>query len=217
MPRDFKNTWGGGLYLISRAPLYTENRERSAAAAVCVGMNRFLSSAGASSAPGKKPCGEPTCTIKVPVTSVYQCPCGRWMHGFCGRGIVGRKATGSKKSAQTARRSHLETRPAASAVQWKWMVMTRRRTAGEFLIQIYLVTFTRGCRGLNDADQATMLDVTEIVSQKWENFPNQTVIPEPDRHQVLAQGRHSSQGASKRPQGQGHTTRSRGQGGHGHH
>ena len=37
--------------------------------------------------PGNKTCGEPTCTIKVPVTSVYQCPCGRWVHGFCGRDI----------------------------------------------------------------------------------------------------------------------------------
>ena len=31
---------------------------------------------------------------------------------------LGRKATGSRESAQTARRSHLETRPAVSAVPW---------------------------------------------------------------------------------------------------
>ncbi|CAB1099355.1 unnamed protein product [Ectocarpus sp. CCAP 1310/34] len=34
----------------------------------------------------------------------------------------------------------------------------------------------RGCRGLNDAGQATMLDVTEILSEKWESFSSQTVI-----------------------------------------
>ncbi|CAB1117925.1 unnamed protein product [Ectocarpus sp. CCAP 1310/34] len=32
------------------------------------------------------------------------------------------------------------------------------------------------CRGLNDAGQATMLDVTEICSQKWRSFDVQTVI-----------------------------------------
>ena len=60
---------GGWLFVISShvLPLYTENRKRFA--------------------PGKKPCGEPTCTIKVPVTSAHQCPCERWVHGFCGRGI----------------------------------------------------------------------------------------------------------------------------------
>ena len=25
--------------------------------------------------------------IKVLITSVHQCPCGRWVHDFCGRGI----------------------------------------------------------------------------------------------------------------------------------
>ncbi|CBJ32411.1 similar to Tigger transposable element-derived protein 6 [Ectocarpus siliculosus] len=34
----------------------------------------------------------------------------------------------------------------------------------------------RGCRGLSDAGQATMLDVTEILSQKWESFSDQTVV-----------------------------------------
>ncbi|CAB1104665.1 unnamed protein product [Ectocarpus sp. CCAP 1310/34] len=33
-----------------------------------------------------------------------------------------------------------------------------------------------GCRGLNEAGQPTMLDVTEILSQKWESFLDQTVI-----------------------------------------
>ncbi|CAB1114653.1 unnamed protein product [Ectocarpus sp. CCAP 1310/34] len=36
--------------------------------------------------------------------------------------------------------------------------------------------FCRGCRGLSDAGQATMLDVTEILSQKWESFSDQTVV-----------------------------------------
>ena len=36
--------------------------------------------------------------------------------------------------------------------------------------------FCRGCRGLNDAGQATMLDVTDILSDKWASFSNQTVI-----------------------------------------
>ncbi|CAN0605845.1 unnamed protein product, partial [Ectocarpus sp. 12 AP-2014] len=34
----------------------------------------------------------------------------------------------------------------------------------------------RGCRGLSDAGQATMLDVTDILSKKWESFSDQTVI-----------------------------------------
>ncbi|CAB1112838.1 unnamed protein product [Ectocarpus sp. CCAP 1310/34] len=36
--------------------------------------------------------------------------------------------------------------------------------------------FQRGCQGLSDAGQATMLDVTEIGSQKWRSFDVQTVI-----------------------------------------
>ena len=36
--------------------------------------------------------------------------------------------------------------------------------------------FCRSCRGLNDAGQATTLDVTEILSQKWESFSDQTII-----------------------------------------
>ena len=51
-------------------------------------MKRFLPSASGSSAAGLKPCGEPTCKFKSQlVASVHQCPCGRSMHGFCGRGI----------------------------------------------------------------------------------------------------------------------------------
>ena len=50
-------------------------------------MRRFLPTAGASSASGTKPCEEPTCTIMAPVGPVHQCPCGWWIHGFCGRGI----------------------------------------------------------------------------------------------------------------------------------
>ena len=50
-------------------------------------MRRFLPTAGASSASGTKPCKEPTCTIMALVGPVHQCPCGRWMHSFCGRGI----------------------------------------------------------------------------------------------------------------------------------
>ncbi|CAN0291104.1 unnamed protein product, partial [Ectocarpus fasciculatus] len=34
----------------------------------------------------------------------------------------------------------------------------------------------RGCRGLSDAGQATMLDVTEILSEKWSRLSAQTVI-----------------------------------------
>eukprot|EP00904_Undaria_pinnatifida_P001812 jgi/Undpi1/11631/HiC_scaffold_35.g13926.m1 len=34
----------------------------------------------------------------------------------------------------------------------------------------------RGCRGLSDTGQATLLDVTAILSQKWESFSDQTVI-----------------------------------------
>ena len=36
--------------------------------------------------------------------------------------------------------------------------------------------FCRGCRGLSDTGQATLLDVTAILSQKWESFSDQTVI-----------------------------------------
>ena len=70
-------------------PVHRAPRERSAAApAVCgYSMRRFLPTYGASSASGTKPCEEPTCTIMAPVGSVHQCPCGRWMHGFCRRGI----------------------------------------------------------------------------------------------------------------------------------
>ena len=53
-----------------------------------VGMERFLPSAGGSSAAGLKPCGEPTCKIRSQLVSlVHQFPCGRPMHAFCGRGI----------------------------------------------------------------------------------------------------------------------------------
>ena len=45
-----------------------------------VGMERFLPSAGGSSAAGVKPCGEPTCQSKSQLMSgVHQCPCGRFM------------------------------------------------------------------------------------------------------------------------------------------
>ena len=51
------------------------------------GMERSLPSASGSSTAGLKPCREPTCKFKSQlVTSVHQCPCGRSMHGFCGRG-----------------------------------------------------------------------------------------------------------------------------------
>ena len=36
--------------------------------------------------------------------------------------------------------------------------------------------FCGGCRGLNDAGQAAMLDVTDILSGKWASLSNQTVI-----------------------------------------
>ena len=61
------------------------------------GMERFLPSASGSSAAGLKPCGEPTCKFKSQlVTSVHQCPCGRSMHGFCGRGI-GKEGHGQQR------------------------------------------------------------------------------------------------------------------------
>ncbi|CAN0036915.1 unnamed protein product [Ectocarpus sp. 4 AP-2014] len=51
-------------------------------------MDKFLSSSGSSSASDTVTCGKPTCKIKsVRITAVHQCPCGRPMHGFCGRGI----------------------------------------------------------------------------------------------------------------------------------
>ena len=95
MPRDCKCI--GGMVISSHGPSKTRGqppvhrapRERSAAApAVCgYSMRRFLQTAGASSASGTKPREEPTCTIMAPAGPVYQCPCGRWMRGFCGRGI----------------------------------------------------------------------------------------------------------------------------------
>ena len=71
-----------------RPPVHRAPGERSAAAPAVYGysMRRFLPTAGASSASGTKPCEEPTRTIMAPVGPVHQCPCGRWMHGFCGRG-----------------------------------------------------------------------------------------------------------------------------------
>ena len=139
----------GGSYFISRAPqntreqapLYTENRERPAAAAVCVGMKILLSSAGASSAItyilAKKHAenlhARERC-LSLPYTSA------RAGGGCMIFAIValGRKATGSRESARTARRLDLETRPtASSAVPWKWMVMKSRRTACDSLIQIF--------------------------------------------------------------------------------
>ena len=52
-------------------------------------MEIFLPSAGDSSAAGLKPWGEPTRKIKSQLVSLvhHQCPCGRPMHAFCGRGI----------------------------------------------------------------------------------------------------------------------------------
>ena len=61
------------------------------------GMERFLPSASGSSAAGLKPCGEPKCKFKSQlVTSVHQCPFGRSMHEFCGRGI-GKKGHGQQR------------------------------------------------------------------------------------------------------------------------
>ena len=86
-------------------------------------MERFLPSADGSSAAGSRPCGEPTCRIKSHLVSlVHQCPCG----GPCTHFVVGaseRKATDSRGSARIASRGKMETRLAAAAVPWKWMVL----------------------------------------------------------------------------------------------
>ena len=104
VPRDFKNIGGWSVYLApppkihAGRPLSTESRERSAAApAVCgYSMRRFLPTAGVSSASGTKPCEEPTCAAPGPVGPVLQCPCGRWLHGFCGR-VIGEEGYGQQR------------------------------------------------------------------------------------------------------------------------
>ena len=100
------------------------------------GMERFLPSASGSSAAGLKPCGEPTCSSSLNLSHRFPSAlAGDPCMGF----VVGsseRKATGSRESAQIARRGQLETRPAAAAVPWKWMTKTTSRTtAGDFLHQ----------------------------------------------------------------------------------
>lgn len=56
----------------------------------------------------------------------------------------------------------------------------------------------RGCRELSDAGQATMLDVTETLSQKWERFSDQavvrgwlkaTILPEEHENDLKRKGR----------------------------
>ena len=70
-----------------------------------VGMERFLPSAGGSSAAGLKPRGEPTCQSKYQLVSgVYQCPCGRFMHAFCGRGI-GEEGYGQQRDCSDCQKS----------------------------------------------------------------------------------------------------------------
>ena len=70
-----------------------------------VGMERFLPSAGGSSAAGLRPCGEPTCQQKSQlVSAVHQCPCGRSMHAFCGRGI-GEEGYGQQRECSDCQKS----------------------------------------------------------------------------------------------------------------
>ena len=59
-------------------------------------MRIFLPTAGASSASGTKPCEKPTCMAPGPVGPVHQCPCGRWLHGFCGR-VIGEEGYGQQR------------------------------------------------------------------------------------------------------------------------
>ncbi|CAB1112090.1 unnamed protein product [Ectocarpus sp. CCAP 1310/34] len=68
-------------------------------------MERFLPSAGGSSAAGLRPCGEPTCQQKSQlVSAVHQCPCGRSMHAFCGRGI-GEEGYGQQRECSDCQKS----------------------------------------------------------------------------------------------------------------
>ena len=73
------------------------------------GMEIFLPSASGSFAAGLKPCGKPTCKFTFQlVTSVHQCPCGRSMHGFCGRGI-GKEGHGQQRERNDTMRGHDKT------------------------------------------------------------------------------------------------------------
>ncbi|CAB1116197.1 unnamed protein product [Ectocarpus sp. CCAP 1310/34] len=68
-------------------------------------MERFLPSAGGSSAAGLRPCGEPTCQQKSQlVSAIHQCPCGRSMHAFCGRGI-GEEGYGQQRECSDCQKS----------------------------------------------------------------------------------------------------------------
>ncbi|CAN0145462.1 unnamed protein product [Pylaiella littoralis] len=132
-------------------------------------MERFLPSAGGSSAAGLKPCGEPTCQSKSTLVSgVHQCPCGRFMHAFCGRGI------GGEGFGQQRECSDCQKRKAAGG--YKTEMVIRLAALIEDWDTVRARKIRKGCRGLSDAGQATMLDVTEILSQKWESFSDQTIV-----------------------------------------
>ena len=71
-------------------------------------MERFLPPAGGSSASSMVTCGEPTCPMKSAlITAVHKCPCGRAMHGFCGRGI-GEEGFGQQREFTDYQRSSRE-------------------------------------------------------------------------------------------------------------
>ena len=100
------------------------------------GMERFLPSASGSSAAVLKPCSEPTtCKFKSQVvTSVHQCPCGRSMHGFCGRGI-GKEGHGQQRECTDCQKRTAGDKTGSSSPM-EWMTKTTSRTtAGDFLQQ----------------------------------------------------------------------------------
>ncbi|CAM9895178.1 unnamed protein product [Ectocarpus sp. 12 AP-2014] len=141
-------------------------------------MDKFLSSPGSSSASDTVKCGEPTCKIKSAwITAVHQCPCGRPIHGFCGRGI-GEEGYGQQRECTDCQKRTAggKTGSSSSPMEYKTEMVARLAALIEDWDTARERKIRRGCRGLSDAGQATMLDVTEILSKKWESFSDQTVI-----------------------------------------
>ncbi|CAM9380565.1 unnamed protein product, partial [Ectocarpus sp. 12 AP-2014] len=144
-------------------------------------MKRFLPPTGGSSdtsTGNKTTCGEPTCKHKSQLlTAIHKCPCGRPMHAFCGRGI-GDEGYGQQRMCTDCQKKTDEggIGTSSSPMEYKTEMVTRLADLIDDWDTVRARNIRRGCRGLSDAGQATMLDVTEILSEKWSRLSAQTVI-----------------------------------------
>ena len=119
-------------------------------------MERFLPPAGGSSASSMVTCGEPTCPMKSAlITAVHKCPCGRAMHGFCGRGIGEEGFGQQRESVRPIREGHLETRLAPAAVRWKWtlkMALALNAIWYQWHDTSYAIVYQKGSQASNSCN-----------------------------------------------------------------